>query len=197
MAKGIYVGAGGVARRMKKAYVGVAGKARAVLERCTSASGNRARLCYSAEPEYAGTGVPLAAPKYGAKAAAAGNTALIGGGRFAGTASNAVCNTVDAYDTSLTRTAPAALGDKRYLHSAVPLGAHALFAGGTATPTARGGYNTVDAYDASLTRTSAAALSRMRTRMGCTVLGSRALFAGGGHGRPYHGRRFHDRGCLR
>ena len=30
MAKGIYVGAGGVARRMKKAYVGVAGKARAV-----------------------------------------------------------------------------------------------------------------------------------------------------------------------
>ena len=27
MAKGIYVGAGGVARRMKKAYVGVAGKA--------------------------------------------------------------------------------------------------------------------------------------------------------------------------
>ena len=157
MAKGIYVGAGGVARRMKKAYVGVAGKARAVRKMYVGV-GNRARLCYSAEPEYAGTGVPLAAPKYGAKAAAAGNSALIGGGRFAGTASNAVCNTVDAYDTSLTRTAPAALGDKRYLHSAVPLGAYALFAGGTATPTARGGHNTVDAYDASLTRTSAAAL---------------------------------------
>ena len=178
MAKGIYVGAGGVARRMKKAYVGVTGKARAVRKMYVGV-GNRARLCYSAEPEYAGTGVPLAAPKYGAKAAAAGNSALIGGGRFAGTASNAVCNTVDAYDTSFTRTAPASLGDKRYLHSAVPLGAYALFAGGTATPTARGGHNTVDAYDASLTRTSAAALSRMRTRMGCTVLGSRALFAGG------------------
>ena len=136
MAKGIYVGAGGVARRMKKAYVGVAGKARAVRKMYVGV-GNRARLCYSAEPEYAGTGVPLADPKYGAKAAAAGNCALIGGGRFAGTASNAVCNTVDAYDTSLTRTAPAALGDKRYLHSAVPLGVYALFAGGTATPTAR------------------------------------------------------------
>ena len=104
MAKGIYVGAGGVARRMKKAYVGVAGKASAVRKMYVGV-GNRARLCYSAEPEYAGTGVPLAAPKYGAKAAAAGNYALIGGGRFAGTASNAVCNTVDAYDTSLTRTA--------------------------------------------------------------------------------------------
>lgn len=111
MAKGIYVGAGGVARRMKKAYVGVAGKARAVRKMYVGV-GNRARLCYSAEPEYAGAGVPLAAPKYGAKAAAAGNSALIGGGRFAGTASNAVCNTVDAYDTSLTRTAPAALGDQ-------------------------------------------------------------------------------------
>ena len=78
MAKGIYVGAGGVARRMKKAYVGVAGKARAVRKMYVGV-GNRARLCYSAEPEYAGTGVPLAAPKYGAKAAAAGNCALIGG----------------------------------------------------------------------------------------------------------------------
>ena len=84
MAKGIYVGAGGVARRMKKAYVGVAGKARAVRKMYVGV-GNRARLCYSAEPEYAGTGVPLAAPKYGAKAAAAGNSALIGGGRFAHT----------------------------------------------------------------------------------------------------------------
>ena len=63
MAKGIYVGAGGVARRMKKAYVGVAGKARAVRKMYVGV-GNRARLCYSAEPEYAGTGVPLAAPKY-------------------------------------------------------------------------------------------------------------------------------------
>jgi len=61
MAKGIYVGAGGVARRMKKAYVGVAGKARAVRKMYVGV-GNRARLCYSAEPEYAGTGVPLAAP---------------------------------------------------------------------------------------------------------------------------------------
>ena len=85
MAKGIYVGAGGVARRMKKAYVGVAGKARAVRKMYVGV-GNRARLCYSAEPEYAGTGAPLAAPKYGAKAAAAGNSALIGGGRFAATA---------------------------------------------------------------------------------------------------------------
>ncbi len=75
MAKGIYVGAGGVARRMKKAYVGVAGKARAVRKMYVGV-GNRARLCYSAEPEYAGTGVHLAAPKYGAKAAATGNYAL-------------------------------------------------------------------------------------------------------------------------
>ena len=85
MAKGIYVGAGGVARRMKKAYVGGAGMARAV-RKMYGGVGNRARLCYSAEPEYAGTGVPLADPKYGAKAATAGNSALIGGGRFAATA---------------------------------------------------------------------------------------------------------------
>ena len=57
MAKGIYVGAGGVARRMKKAYVGVAGKARAVRKMYVGV-GNRARLCYSAEPEYAQDATP-------------------------------------------------------------------------------------------------------------------------------------------
>ena len=83
-------------------------------------------------------------------------------------------STVDAYDTSLTRTNPTALSQARDNSAATTVGSYALFGGGN-NPS----LSTVDAYNTSLTRTTPTALSQARSILAATTVGNYALFGGG------------------
>lgn len=117
----------------------------------------------------AGTGLTTAV--YSAAAAAAGQYALVSGGRT-GTSSSAVRAEVYAYDRSLTRTQAASLSLRRGRLSGCALGERAIFAGGDAEAAA-------DSYDGSLTRISSTEVFYHLRHMGTAVLGGRAVFAGG------------------
>ena len=106
-------------------------------------------------------------------ATSVGNYALFGGGYGSG-----YLPTVDAYDTSLTRTTPTPLSVARYSLVATSVGNYALFGGGYGS-----GYSsTVDAYDTSLTRTTPTAFSVARYIPAATTVGNYALFGGGYNG---------------
>ena len=79
--------------------------------------------------------------------------------------------TVDAYDTSLTRSAPEALNAASYYFAGGNVGGYAVFAGGETT--------TVTAYNASLTRSAPEAISSNRYYLASASVGNYALFAGG------------------
>ena len=106
-----------------------------------------------------------------------GNYALFGGGTnyHHSTASEKYFTTVEAYNTSLTRTIPTALSQAREELAATTVGNYALFGGGYNG----GSLATVDAYDTSLTRTNPTALSQARNNSAATTVGSYALFGGG------------------
>ena len=97
-------------------------------------------------------------------------------------------STVEAYDTSLTKTTATSLSMARMSPSGVSIGKYALLGGGytgvngASIPWGQGVpyyyKNVVDAYNESLTRTTATALSVARNCTGVTI-GSYALFAGG------------------
>ena len=89
-----------------------------------------------------------------------------------------------AYDQSLTQTKPSALSTARYSLGATTVGGHALFAGGMPGSTvnkvsAHDVIATVDVYDTSLTRTTATNLSQKRYQLAATTVGGHAIFAGG------------------
>lgn len=104
-------------------------------------------------------------------ATSVGNYALFGGGR--GKSDN--ISTVNAYDTSLTRTTLTALSAARYDLTATTVGNYALFGGGYASKSV----DTVDAYDNSLTRIIPTVLSAPRQKPAATTVGNYALFGGG------------------
>lgn len=86
-------------------------------------------------------------------------------------------STVDAYNTSLTRSNPTALSELNILGSATNVGNYAVFGGGAA---AAGGARTfVNAYNTSLTRSTPTALSVARSSLAAASLGNYALFGGG------------------
>ena len=97
-------------------------------------------------------------------------------------------STVEAYDTSLTKTTATSLSMARMSPSGVSIGKYALLGGGytgvngASIPWGQGVpyyyKNVVDAYNESLTRTTATALSVARNCTGVTI-SSYALFAGG------------------
>lgn len=121
-------------------------------------------------------------------AASVGDYALFAGGyNNSGSYGKHMIATVDAYDTSLTKTSAANLSvARRYLH-ATTVGGYALFAGGDASDDGNGtsftssktAQATVDVYNASLTRISATPLSVARYNGAATTLGDYALFGGG------------------
>ena len=117
-----------------------------------------------------GTAPALAAGKAGMASATNGKYALFaGGGTYDTKGSWASSNTVDAYDTSLTRTNPTALSAAGTFYGA-SLGNYALFASKS---------NDVNVYDQSLTRTTLRKLSVERTGVASATIGNYALFAGG------------------
>lgn len=86
--------------------------------------------------------------------------------------------TVDAYNTSLSRSTPTALSVGRSNLSATTVGTYALFAGGINTTTFTR-LATVDAYNTSLVRSTPTALIEGTDSMASTTIGQYALFAGG------------------
>jgi len=181
MAKAVYVGVDSKARKMKKAYVGIGGKARKV-KKMYIGVGGKARLCYSAELERYGMAAALSTARHDMRAATVGKYALFAGGLvpnpFLGEDAS---SSVDAYNTSLTKSTPTELSCKRCGHAAASVGGYALFAGGASSYNFLG-YGTpvssVDAYDASLTR-SAAHIIGATVAIGGAAVGNYALFAGG------------------
>lgn len=102
--------------------------------------------------------------------------ALFGGGSSYGT-------TVDAFDSSITRTSAPPLRTDRNRLAATTLGKYVLFGGGmSGTSTA---YSAVDAYDESLTHFIVANLSYGRYSLAATSVDGYALF-GGGRGGSYY-----------
>ena len=178
MAKAVYVGVGSKARKMKKAYIGIGGKARKVKKMYIGDSSGKARLCYSAELDRYGMAPALAVARYGVRTATVGNYALFAGGLKPDLIS---VKTVDAYNTSLTKSTPAEMERGRRYHAAAAIGGYALFTGGQEET---GGYSvflhTTEVYNASLTRSRAPDMSDSgRLNMGAAVVGNYALFAGG------------------
>mgnify|MGYP004595407011 CR=1 FL=1 len=185
MAKAVYVGVGSKARKMKKAYIGIGGTARKVKKMYIGDSSGKARLCYSAELEKTGTAEKLGIGGYDLGAAGTAHHALFAGRQ---TSYKEASSYVDAYDVSLTHTAPTSLSVARGVLGAATVGGRALFAGGgyygaygslhSMTAYYKGNA-TVDAYDDSLTRTTAANLSEARIGLSGASVGKYALFGGG------------------
>lgn len=158
----VYVGKDGVAKAVKAIYVGVKGVAKCIM---------RPSGIY----KYNGNVTPLSAGRFGLAATTVKNYALFAGGASA----DKYTNTVDAYDSSLTRSTPVSLVNKCINLAATPIGNYALFAGGLSS--SYDSISQVQAYDSSLTRSSpASSLSPARESLAATTLGNDyAFFAGG------------------
>ena len=127
------------------------------------------------ELKYHGTPTELSVARSQLSATTVGNYALFGGGT-----SNTWFATVDAYNTSLTRTTPTKLSVARNRLAATTVGNYALFGGGTSgSGSAQIIFATVDAYNTSLTRTTPAELSDAKQYLTATTVGNYALFGGG------------------
>ena len=173
MAKAVYIGVNNKARKVKQIYVGVNNKARRVKKGYIGVGGVARPFWGEKELLYYGTITALRKARYYLAATTLGDYALFGGGCNGSNNSDNV-NTVDAYNTSLTRSTPTPLSQARSSLAATTLGDYALF----------GGDSVVDAYNKSLTRSTPTALSQARSSLAATTLGDYALF-GGGDGMSY------------
>lgn len=179
MAKAVYVGVDSKARKMKKAYIGIGGTARKVKKMYIGDSSGKARLCYSAELDRHGMATALSVARYDVRTATVGNYALFAGGLKPGLFS---VKTVDAYNTSLTKSTPAEMTWERGYHASAAIEGYALFAGGEQRTTSGSQFLwSTDVYNASLTLSRAPDLSDPGgvLNMGAAVVGNYALFAGG------------------
>ena len=152
------------ARNIKKAYVGIGGKA---------------RPCFDYEGvDYYGEIAALTNGKAYLAATTVGSYALFGGGRSS-EVNGEVFNTVDAYNSSLAKSTPSVLSRAAYELAATTVGNYALFGGGN-----DGGFihNIVNAYNANLTRTTPIGLSQNSEGLAATTVGNYALFGGGYNG---------------
>lgn len=170
MAKAAYIGVSGVARKIKKGYIGVDGIARKIkkayigiggVARPFWGGGTLARWGLHSE------GLSVSVERNAATTV--GNYALVGGGENSNSTALA---TMNAFDTSLTRSIPTSLGAAKVNHAATSIGNYALFGGG---------YNSsaVYAYNASLTRSTATSLQNKAENLAATTLGNYAIFGGG------------------
>lgn len=154
-----------LARRIKKAYIGVGGVA---------------RPCFGHDPiEYYGTVTPLSDARQSLMGGSVGNYAVFAGGQKNYTDQT----TVYAYDASLTLTTPTALSAVSNGSANSPsVGDYVLF--GPLGETGSGNNPSImNAYNASLTRSTPTSLTQGRTHPGQAHLGTAyALVAGGSYG---------------
>ena len=135
MAKKTYIGVNNVARQVKKVYIGVNGVARKVKKIYIGVANIARQVFGGGELRYYGTATSLSEARKYLAATSVGNYALFGGGDS---------STVDAYDTSLTRSTPTALSVARESLAVASVGNYALFGGGFYSSSE--GSSTVDAY---------------------------------------------------
>ena len=135
MAKKTYIGVNNVARQVKKVYIGVNGVARKVKKIYIGVANIARQVFGGGELSYYGKATSLSEARSFLAATSVGNYALFGGGESS--------STVDAYNTSLTRTLPTALSEGRGYLAATSVGNYALFGGGD---NGSGDRSTVDAY---------------------------------------------------
>ena len=153
-----------VARKIKKAYIGIGGVA---------------RPCWSGgELAYYGTITPLSSARMNLAATNVGNHALFAGGQTS--SSGWGMTVVDAYDTALTRTSPNVSIHESSNLAATHIGDYALFGGGSITGSASDGSTYMTAISASLTKTSQKSIGN-RGYLSATTVGNYALFGGGYH----------------
>lgn len=145
-----------VARRIKKAYIGIGGVA---------------RPCFGGgELEYYGVITPFGTARESHAATSNGKYALFAGGA----SSSGSPTSIEAYDASLVHsTAPTGLSVGRYWLAATSVGEYAIFGGGYYNKT------NVDAYNNSLTYTSCTAFTKAVCELAATTVGNYALFGGG------------------
>lgn len=153
----------GIARKIKKAYIGVGGVARP--------------FWAGGELAYYGTATSLGTARRSFASTAVGDYAIFGGGRN----SSSVLSTVDAYDKTLTRTAPNALATASAFNAAASVGDYALIGGGCTRVSASSSYSLsgVNSYDKSLTRSIPTALYKAVYHLAAASFGDYALFGGG------------------
>ena len=82
MAKGMYIGIDGVARKAKKMYLGVDDKARKVKKAYMGVDGVARCIFSGSDLEYYGTATELSVARNNLAATTVGNYALFGGGEF-------------------------------------------------------------------------------------------------------------------
>ncbi len=167
MAKGLYVGVAGKARKVKKIYVGIGGKARRVKKGYVGVGG-KARLFWSGgELDYYGTATPLSGGGILPIGVSIGSYALFACGR-----SNPFTTTSDLYNTSLVHST-IVFPDTRYSASGGSIGNHALVAGGFPH------YKTVIAYNTSLVYSYLQEFSHEHSYAAVANVGDFLIFAGG------------------
>lgn len=177
---GITYNRSGVARKVRKMYLGIRHVAHKVKKGYIGIGGVARPFFTGGEVVYYGTITPLSLARHTMGGASVGNYALFGGGTAISSGSKADTNTVDAYNKKLTRSTPTALSYKAQGQSAVGVDNYAVFAGGQQS--ASNGYNnitTTHAYNPSLTRSTATSLSKGRKEMRTARAGAYGLFFGG------------------
>lgn len=159
-----YVGVDGKARKVRKGYVGVNGKARLFFLNGSELLPVKRQLS------------PLTTAKSQHAAASVGKYAVFAGGMGLRDNINFLATT-DAYDSSLTHTNPQSLGKaRRWLAATNVGGKYAVFGGGGES--SKTAYT--DAYDSSLTKASISNLSGDgRYNLAATGVGKYGLFGGG------------------
>lgn len=184
MARKLYIGVDGVARRVTKMYIGISGVARRVKKAYVGTGDNWARIFfyYSSNIYRRDEAPQLSVSRVELAGASAADRAVFAGGRTEIIASALVLNTADSYDTSLTRTIAPDLSVARYFLSGVSIGDYAMMAGGKTSLPSDDAIETsavVDVYNEHLTRSTVAAMSQARMRPMVAAFDNYAVIAGG------------------
>lgn len=179
MAKKVYIGVGGTARKVKKMYFGVDGKARKVKKAYIGVGGKARPFWTGGElTYYAVCDSPLKTGACGIYGLSNSKYALFVGGQRKSANPNSYGN---AYDASLTLTASADLAVASYDGGYTRLSDYCIFAGGrNGASAAVDLINSGKAINASLTATSIS-LSRSREGIGSASVGNYAIFHAGYH----------------
>lgn len=184
MARKLYIGVDGIARRVTKMYIGISGVARRVKKAYVGTGDNWARVFfyYSSNIYRCEQAPQTSVSRVELAGASAANNAVFAGGRTESLSDAVLLSTAESYDVSLTRTIASGLSVGRYFLSGISTGNYALMAGGqTSMPleTAIETSAVVDVYNERLTRSSATAMSQARMRPMVAALGNYVVIAGG------------------
>ena len=148
-----------VARKIKKAYIGIGGVA---------------RPCWSGgELTYYGAITPMSVARYAYEAASNGEYAIFAGGDL----TSSYSSVVDAYDKSLTRKTATALNSAVTDFAGASMGKYALFGGGKLYTQSKEW--SVNYYDTSLTKKMASNLNDAKSLLAATASENFTWFAGG------------------